>query len=169
MTTSILVAVGVMFIPVAMLNFGKGEAKTTGGIVFVGGIITLVGAFFTAVVYKDNLGAALFFSCAILYLVIAQALLMGVEDWRSVGQCSFVVALLYGINAILFFVGTETIAQNYFVAFMDAAFCWLTIQVGFMGYGKCSGKAVGITVLWVTAFCLFLPAFYLLAFGRLPF
>jgi len=69
MTTSILVAIGVMFIPVAMLNFDKGEAKTTGGIVFVAGIITLVGAFFTAVVYKDNLGAALFFSFAILYLV----------------------------------------------------------------------------------------------------
>jgi len=66
MTTSILVAIGVMFIPVAMLNFDKGEAKTTGGIVFVAGIITLVGAFFTAVVYKDNLGAALLFSFAIL-------------------------------------------------------------------------------------------------------
>ena len=169
MTTALLIAIGVMFIPVAMLNFGKGEPKTTGGMVLVAGTITLVGAVLTAVVYKDNMGAALFFAFGILYLAIAHALLAGIEDWRSVGQCSFVVAFICLIYFVLYTVGTEQIAPNYYVAFMNAAFCFLTVQVGFMGYGKVSGKAVGLTLVWVTLLCLFVPALDLMAYGKLPF
>ncbi len=40
MTAAILIAIGVMFVPVAMLNIGKGESKSTGGMVLVTGIIT---------------------------------------------------------------------------------------------------------------------------------
>lgn len=169
MTAAILIAIGVMFIPVAMLNLGKGEPKTTGGMVLVAGIITVAGAFLQGAVYKDVFTAALLFAFGILYLTIAHALLAEISDWRSVGQCSFVVAIVCAMYSFLFLIGTATIAQSYYLSFMNAAFTILTIQVGFLGYGKISGKSVAWSLILITAVCLFLPAFDLMAYGKLPF
>lgn len=169
MTAALLVAIGVMFIPVALLNMGKGEPKTTGGMVLVTGVITVVGAFLQGAVYKDVFTAALLLSFGILYLTIAHALLAEISDWRSVGQCSFVVAVICAVYSYLFLVGTETVAVSKYLSFMNAAFAVLTIQVGFLGYGKVSGKSVAWSLLLITAICLFLPAFDLMAYGTLPF
>lgn len=168
MTAAILIAIGVMFIPVAMLNMGKGEPKTTGGMVLVAGIITVIGAFLQGALFKDVLTAAVLFSFGILYLTIAHALLAEISDWRSVGQCSFVVAIICAVYSYLFLVGTEIIASSNYLSFMYAAYTILTIQVGFLGYGKVSGKQVAWSLLLITTI-LFLTAFDLMAYGTLPF
>jgi len=169
MTAAILIAIGVMFIPVAMLNMGKGEPKTTGGMALVTGIITIIGAFIQATAFKDVLTAALLLAFGILYLTIAHALLSEIADWRSVGQCSFTVAIVCGAYCFLFFTGTKTITPNYYLSFMYGTFTLLTLQVGLLGYGKVSGKSVALSLFAITAICLFLPAIDLMAYGSLPF
>lgn len=169
MTAALLIAIGVMFIPVAMLNIGKGEPKSTGGMVLVTGIITVVGAFLQGTVFKDVFTAALLFSFGILYLAIAHALLSEISDWRSVGQCSFMVAIVCAIYSYLFLVGTKTVPPSSYLCFMTAAFTFLTLQVGFMGYGKVSGKSVAWSLFVITAICLILPGIDLMAYGTLPF
>lgn len=169
MTAAILIAIGVMFIPVALLNLGKGETKSTGGIVSVVGIITIIGAFLQSAVYKDVFTTALLFSFGVLFLSIAHALLSGISDWRSVGQCSIVVSVICAVYTYLFAFGSKTITPSHYLSFMNAAFTILTIQVGLMSYGKLSGRLVAWSMILIAAVCLFLPAFNLLAYETLPF
>ena len=62
MTTALLVVIAVMWLPVALLNLGKGEAKGTGAATGFVGIVVVLGAILQAAVFKDAFTAGLLFA-----------------------------------------------------------------------------------------------------------
>src|SRR6266542_2192601 len=91
MTLPLLVAISVMWIPVAILFLGKGEAKGTGAVTGFVGVVVVFGAFLQAAVFKDPFTAGLLFVHGLLYCTVAYALLAGLQDLRSVGDVSLTV------------------------------------------------------------------------------
>ena len=88
MTLALLVAISVMWIPVAILFLGKGEAKGTGAVTGFVGAVVVIGAIIQAAVFKDAFTAGLLFVHGILYCTVSYALLAGLTDLRSVGNVS---------------------------------------------------------------------------------
>ena len=175
MTTSLLIAIAVMWLPVALLNLGKGEAKGTGAATGFVGAVVVLGAILQAAVFKDNFTAGLLFSHGILYCCVSYALLTGLEDLRSVGNVSLTVALVSTIYMILFFTGTQDaagnvlIAKSNYLAFACLGYAVLTYEVWLTFYGKISGSVVAYSLIVWVAVGLYIPAFWLLGKGTLPF
>jgi len=176
MTTALLVIIAVMWLPVALLNLGKGEAKGTGAATgFVGGIVVL-GAIIQAAVFKDSFTAGLLFAHGILYCCVSYALLAGLEDLRSVGNVSLTVAVISAIYMILFFTGgpvmadgTQLVGKSNYLAMACLGYAVLTFEVWMAFYGKLSGGVVGWSlILWIPV-GLWVPAFSLMTAGKLPF
>lgn len=175
MTTSLLIMIALMWLPVALLNLGKGEAKGTGAATAFVGTVTVVGAMIQAAVFKDNFTAGLLFAHGIFYCCVAYALLTGLEDLRSVGNVSLTVALISAIYMILFFTGAQDaagnvmIAKSNYLAFACLGYTVLTFEVWLAFYGKLSGAVVAYSLIIWVACGLWIPAFSLLAKGTLPF
>ena len=70
MTTALLVVIAVMWLPVALLNLGKGEAKGTGAATGFVGIVVVLGAIIQAAVFKDAFTAGLLFAHGVLYCCV---------------------------------------------------------------------------------------------------
>lgn len=175
MTTSILVIIAVMWLPVALLNLGKGEAKGTGAVTGFVGVVVVLGAFIQAAVFKDNFTAGLLFAHGILYCSVSYALLTGLEDMRSIGNASLTVAIISAIYMILFYTGANDaagnvlIAKSNYLAFACLGYVVLTLEVWGAFYGKLSGSIVAYSLMvWVVA-GLWVPAFSLMGKGVLPF
>lgn len=176
MTTALLVLIAVMWLPVALLNLGKGEAKGTGVATGIVGSIVVLGAIIQAAVFKDAFTAGLLFAHGILYCCIAYALLSGLEDLRSVGNVSLTVALISSIYTLLFFMGgpvladgTQLVGKSNYLALACLGFAVLTFEVWLAFHGKLSGKIVAWSlIIWIPV-GLWIPAFYLMAAGKLPF
>ncbi|MBI5585205.1 MAG: transporter [Deltaproteobacteria bacterium] len=176
MTTAILVAIAVMWLPVALLNLGKGEAKGTGAACGFVGACVVISAILQAAVFKDGFTAGLLFAHGILYLCVSYALLAGLEDLRSVGNVSLTVALISTIYMILFLTGgpvmpdgKQLVAQSSYLALACAGYAVLTFEVWLAFYGKIGGGVVAWSlIVWVFV-GLWIPSFFLMTAGKLPF
>jgi putative amide transporter protein len=175
MTLAVLIAISVMWLPVAILHLGKGEAKGTGAVCGLVGAVVVLGAILQVAVFKDPFTAGLLFVHGLLYCTISYALLAGLEDFRSVGNVSLTVALVSIIYMVLFFTGGPTvegkqlIAKSNYFAFACAGYAVLTLEVWLNAYGKFPGKALAYSLMAWVVFGLWVPAFWLLASGTLPF
>lgn len=175
MTTALLVLIAVMWLPVALLNLGKGEAKGTGAVSAIVGGIVVLGAILQAAVFKDGFTAGLLFAHGILYCCVGYALLVGLEDLRSVGNVSLTVALISAIYMILFFTGgtaadgTVLVGKSNYLAFACLGYVILTLEVWMAFYGKLAAGVVAWSLIIWIPIGLWIPTFMLMAAGTLPF
>ncbi len=176
MTLALLVAISVMWLPVAILFLGKGEAKGTGAVTGFVGIVVVLGAILQAAVFKDAFTAGLLFVHGLLYMTVSHALLTGLTDLRSAGNVALTVALVSFIYMVLFYTGgpvleggKQLVAKNNYLSFACAGYTVLTLEVWLNAYGKFPAKALAVSlIVWVFA-GLWVPAFWLMAAGTLPF
>ncbi|KIH78114.1 hypothetical protein SAMN05660860_03165 [Geoalkalibacter ferrihydriticus] len=175
MTLAILIAISLMWISVAILFLGKGEAKGTGAITGFVGLVVVLGAFLQTALFKDPFTGGLLFAHGLLYCTVAYALLAGLEDLRSVGNVSLGVAIISFIYMVLFFTGgvaadgSVLIAQSYYFAFACLGYTVLTVQVWLNAYGKVQANTLAWSLIAWVPLGLWLPAFMLMSTGRLPF
>jgi putative amide transporter protein len=175
MTLAILVAISLMWISVAILFLGKGEAKGTGAITAFVGLVVVTGAFIQTALFKDGFTGSLLFAHGLLYCTVAYALLAGLEDLRSVGNVSLAVAIISAIYMVLFFSGgtgadgSVLVAKSNYFAFACLGYTVLTLQVWLNAYGKVKASTLAWSLIIWVPFGLWIPAFMLMAKGSLPF
>jgi hypothetical protein len=175
MTTALLVAIAVMWLPVALLNLGKGEPKGTGAATGFVGAIVVIGAILQAAVFKDGFTAGLLFAHGILYLTVSYALLAGLQDFRSVGNVSLTVALVSAIYMVLFYTGGAVVdgktltPQSNYLAMACLGYTILTLEVWLAFHGKMGAKVLAWSLLIWVPIGLWIPAFSLMSKGCLPF
>ncbi|MHB9095806.1 MAG: AmiS/UreI family transporter [Eubacteriales bacterium] len=168
MTTAILVAIAVMWLPVALFFLGYGEAKGTGAVTGFVGLVTVLGAILQTAVFKDAFTGGLLFAHGILYLCVSYALLTGLEDMRSVGNVSLTVAIISSIYAVIFLTGTALVPRSLYLGIASAGYAVLTFEVWLNAYGKFSAKGLAWSlILWVVV-GLWVPTFSLMTKGILP-
>lgn len=176
MTLPVLIAISIMWLPLAIFFLGKGEAKSTGAICGMVGALVIIGAILQAAVFKDGFTAGLLFVHGLLYCITSYALVKGIEDLRTVGNVGLTVAIVSFVYMILFFTGGPVLADgkqlvaksNYF-GLACLGYVILTLEVWGIGYGKALGKLFAWSlIVWVVV-GLYIPAFWLLASGTLPF
>jgi putative amide transporter protein len=164
MTLVILIAISLMWLPVALLFLGFGEAKGTGAITAFVGICVVVSAFINAI-QGDAFTGGLLIAHGLLYCTVAYALLAGLESMASVGNVSLTVAIVSFVYMILY----ATVIKNGYFTFAAAGYTVLTLEVWLNAYGKFSAKALAWSlIIWVPCGLLY-PAFTLLAGKPLPF
>ncbi|WP_031481492.1 AmiS/UreI family transporter [Maridesulfovibrio frigidus] len=176
MTTALLILIAIMWLPVALLNLGHGEAKGTGFAAGLVGLLVIIGAMIQAALFNDAFTAGLLFAHGILYCCVAYALLAGLEDLRSVANVSLTVCLISLIYALLFYYGgplkedgSQLVGVSNYFAMACLGYTVLTFEVFLCFYGKLSGKVVAWSlILWIP-FGLWIPAFWLMSSGTLPF
>lgn len=175
MTTTILVFIAIMWLPVALLNLGHGEAKGTGAVTGVVGILVVIGAILQAAMFKDAFTAGLLISHGILYCCISYALLTGLEDMRSIGNVSLTVAMISAIYMVLFYTGasdaagTVLVGKSNYLALACLGYVVLTLEVWLAFYGKLSAKIVAYSLMAWMVVGLWVPTFSLMSKGTLPF
>ncbi len=165
-----LIMISLMWLTVALLNLGYGEAKGTGVICGLVGILTIACGFLDGVLSimgKEDalLGAGLLFVHGLLYICVAYALLFGLENLKSIGNVSLTVALVSSIYSYIHF----TVNDSPYLGMMAAGYAVLTFMVWLNFYGKFSGKLLALAlIIWIPV-GLWIPAF-LLGLGKaLPF
>ncbi len=176
MTTALLVLISVMWLPVALLNLGKGEPKGTGAATGFVGALVVIGAVLQAAVFNDAFTAGLLFAHGVLYCCVSYALLAGLEDLRSVGNVSLTVALISFVYMVLFFTGgpvmedgSRLIAPSNYLAMACLGYTILTAEVWLAFHGKLGGKVVAWSLIMWVPIGLWIPAFWLMSSGGLPF
>ncbi|EPR42112.1 hypothetical protein dsx2_2899 [Desulfovibrio sp. X2] len=176
MTTALLILISVMWIPVAMLNLGKGEAKGTGAATGFVGILVVLGALLQAAVFRDPFVAGLLFAHGVLYCCVSYALLAGLEDLRSVGNVSLTVAFISAIYCLLFYFGSpvqpdgaQMIHPSLYLAMACLGYTILTFEVFLAFHGKLGGGTVAWSLLTWVPIGLWVPSFWLMSTGTLPF
>lgn len=174
MTLVLLIAITMMWFPLGLFFLGTGDAKTCGAMTLFVGIIVTLGGILQGAIPPGNLwDATILIAFGLLYLVIAHALLWGVENMKSVANASLMLAVLCAIYAIAnlngYPNGLAKVAATPYLAFMFTTFTILLVVVWANGYGKVSGKVVGWLLLVLNFICLVLPVFDLFLFGKLPF
>ena len=176
MTLPVLIAISIMWLPLALFFLGKGEAKTTGAICGMVGVVVIIGAILQAAIFKDGFVAGLLFVHGLLYCITSYALVNGIEDLRTVGNVGLTVAIVSAIYMILFFTGgpvladgKQLVAKSNYLAFACLGYVVLTLEVWGIGYGKNLGKLFACSLIVWAAVGLYVPAFWLLVSGTLPF
>jgi len=175
MTLAVLVAISLMWISVAILFLGKGEAKGTGAITAFVGLVVVLGAFIQTALFKDGFTGGLLFAHGLLYCTVAYALLAGLEDLRSVGNVSLAVAAISAIYTVIFFTGGQAadgsvlVGKSNYFAFACLGYTVLTLQVWLNAYGKVKASTLAWSLIAWVPFGLWIPAFMLMAKGSLPF
>lgn len=176
MTLAILVAISVMWLPVAILFLGKGEPKGTGAATAFVGAVVVIGAILQAAVFKDPFVAGLLFVHGLLYCTVAYALLTGLEDLRSVGNVSLTVAIVSLIYMVIFFTGgpvmadgKQLVAKSNFFGVACLGYAVLTLEVWLNAYGRFPASGLAWSLIVWSFVGLWLPAFSLMVTGTLPF
>jgi len=172
----IVIAISIMWLPVALLFLGKGEAKGTGFITGATGLLTIIGAILEAAIFKNGVLAGLLFVHGLFYCMVSYALLTGLEDMRSVGNVALTTALVSVIYMFLFLTGgpvleggKQLIAKSNYLALACAGYAALTFMVWLNAYGKFPSTTLAwCLIVWVVV-GLWVPGFWLMASGTLPF
>jgi len=169
LTPAILIAIALMWLPVALFFMGYGEAKGTGTVTGIVGFLTVLSAILQVAVFKDAFTAGLLLAHGTLYLCVSYALLTGLTDMRSVGNVSLTVALVSLVYAIVFLTGTTLVPKSIYLGMASVGYAVLTFEVWLNAYGKFPAKGLAWSlVIWV-AVGLWIPAFSLMTKGQLPF
>jgi hypothetical protein len=176
MIIPVVVVISCMWLPVALLFLDKGEAKGTGFITGIVGALTLICSIIHAAVFKDVVLPTLLFMHGTFYCSVSWALYTGQEDLRSVGNVSLATAIVSTIFTILFITGgpileggKQLIAPSKYMVLACAGYAALTYMVWLNAFGKFSAKTLAYClILWVVV-GLWIPAFWLMAAGKLPF
>jgi len=171
LTLAVLIFIAIMWLPVALLFLGKGEAKGTGLVTGVVGVLVVLSALVqaTPMFKQDVFGAGLLFAHGILYIVVSYALLSGLSDMKSVGNVSFTVALISLVYFLVYTFGTPLVPANSYLSLMCAGYTALTVEVWLNAYGKFPANALAWSlIIWVFV-GLWIPAFSVLTTGKFPF
>jgi hypothetical protein len=127
-------------------------------------------------VFKDPFVAGLLFAHGIFYCTVSYALLAGLEDLRSVGNVSLYTALVSVIYMIIFFTGGPVledgkllVTKSNYLAFACAGYAVLTFEVWLNANGKVPASILAWSLIVWVALGLWVPAFYMMVGGRLPF
>lgn len=171
LTLAVLILISIMWIPVALLYLGKGEAKGTGFVTGVVGVLVVTCAIIqaTPAFQQDVFGAGLLLAHGILYLVVAYALLSGLTDMRSVGNVSLTVAIISFIYTAIYTIGSPLVPVSPYLALMCAGYTVLTVEVWLNAYGKFSGVKLAWSLIIWAFIGLLIPAFSVLTTGKFPF
>jgi len=174
MTLALLVIIALMWIPVGLLFLGKGEAKGTGAATALVGAVTIIGGILQVAVFKDGWVGGVLIAFGILYAVVAYALLAGLDDLKSVGNVALVVGiicLIYGLTYLTtgpLVDGKPTGPVPYF-GFCFIAYTILCLSVFLNAYGKAGAALVAWLLIIESVLNLWVPAFWLMVKGTLPF
>jgi len=174
MTLAILVIFACLFLPVAFFLLGKGEPKGSGAVTAFVAVVAILGGFLQIVVFKDAWVGAALMSFGILFGTLAYVLLAGVDDFRSVGNVSLVVAIICAVYALTYFTtgplvdGKAAGAVPYF-GFCFLMYAILTFLIFLFTYGKVSAALIAWGLIIVMVLGLWVPAFMLMVKGALPF
>ena len=176
MTLALLLLICMMWVPVGLFFLGSGEAKSTGFVTAVVGVLVVIGAILQAAIFKDPFTAGLLFVFGVLYLQTAHALLTGLEDMRTVGNGALVVAIVCAMYAYLFFTGGGVKPDGKtmidivpYLGFMNVTFVVICLTVVGVTYGRIGAKVAAWMFLTLSFTCLFVPAVGLMGYGKLPF
>jgi hypothetical protein len=176
MTLALLVLISVMWLPCGLFFLGYGEAKTTGFVSGVVGLLVVIGAIIQTAQFADPFTGGLLFVFGVLYMQTAHALMSGAEDLRTVGNGALLVAIVCAIYCFLYTTGGAVkpdgsllVAKVPYLAFMTGTFVAICLMVTGVAYGKVSGKLLGVTFVILSFTCLLAPAISLMAYGKLPF
>jgi hypothetical protein len=174
MTPAILIFIALMWVPIGILLFGHGAIQATGFVTGVVGFFVIVGAFIQATVFADVWTAGLLFIHGIFYTVVAYSF-MTQCDLKAAGNVSLTTALGSTVYALVWLIGgpevdgEPLVAQSTYLFIMAAIYAILTYMVFLNAYNKLSGKLLAVS-LWIGAIVsLWIPAFWLLVDGDLPF
>jgi hypothetical protein len=176
MLIPVVIVISCMWLPVALLFLGKGEAKGTGFATAIVGALVLIGSMIHTAVFKDPVIPTLLFMHGTFYCSVAWALMTGQEDLRSVGNVSLTTAIVSTIFMVLYITGgpvmadgNQLIAPSKYMAMACAGYAALTYMVWLNAFGKFPAKALAWSlIVWVVV-GLWIPGFWLLAAGTLPF
>ena len=171
-----VVVISCMWLPVALLFLEKGEAKGTGFITGVVGALVLICSIIHAAVFKETVLPTLLFMHGTFYCAVAWALYTGQEDLRSVGNVSLATAIVSTIFTIIFMTGgpvmadgKQLVAPSAFMVLACAGYAALTFMVWLNAFGKFSSKVLAYSlIVWVVV-GLWVPGFWLMVAGKLPF
>ena len=176
MVEATLMAISMMWFPVGLLLLGKGEAKGTGALTIMVGILVLASAVIQAAVFKDPWIAALLFAYGLFYFVVGYTLYAELEDVTAMANASFTLIPISIVYVILSLTGgpileggRRLVNKSDFLALACAGYTVLYIMVWLYGYGKFSAKILGVSLIIWTIIGLWVPAFWLMAAGKLPF
>ena len=175
MTLAVLVAISLMWISVAILFLGKGEAQGTGAITGFVGFVVVLGAIIQTALFKDAFTGGLLFAHGLLYCTVSYALLKGLEDLRSVGNTSLAVAIISAIYMVIFYTGgtaadgSVLVGKSNYFAFACLGYTVLTLEVWLNAYGKIKASTLAWSLIIWVPIGLWVPAFMLMAKGSLPF
>jgi len=175
MAPPIVIAISIMWLPVALLFLGQGEAKGTGFAAGITGVLTLLGAILEAAVFKGAFVAGLLFVHGLFYLSVCYALMTGLQDLRSTGNVALTTCIVSFIYMVLFWIGgpvidgKQLVAPSNYLALACAGYTLLTLMVFLNAYNKFSAKVLACAlIVWVVV-GLWIPGFWLMAAGKLPF
>jgi hypothetical protein len=176
MLIPVVIVISAMWLPVALLFLGKGEAKGTGFATAVVGALVLIGSMVHTAVFKDPVVPTLLFMHGTFYCCVAWALMTGQQDLRSVGNVALATAFVSTIFMVLFITGgpvveggKQLVAPSNYLALGCAGYAALTFMVWLNAFGKFSAKALAWSlIIWVVV-GLWIPGFWLMAAGKLPF
>lgn len=176
MVEATLMAISLMWLPVALLLLGKGEPKGTGFLVLMVGLLVLVSAVIQAAVFRDPWIAALLFAYGLFYCIVGYSLFAGLENMQAAGNASFTLIPITVIYMIFSFTGgpvledgRQLVGKSNFLALACAVYTVLYIMVWLNAYEKLSAKVLGVSLIAGTIVGLWVPAFWLLIAGKLPF
>ncbi len=103
MVEATLMAISLMWFPVAFLLLGKGEPKGTGFLVLTVGFLVLISAVIQDAIFKDPYIAALLFAYGLFYCIVGYSLFAGLENMQAAGNASFTlipITLVFRFNNI---------------------------------------------------------------------
>lgn len=176
MVEATLMGISLMWIPVGLLLLGYGEAKGTGALVIAVGVLVLVSAVIEAAVFKDPWLAALLFTYGLFYFIVGYTLFAGLENMKAAGNASLTLIPISIVYVILSLTGgpvledgKQLIGKSNFLALACAGYTVLYVMVWLNAYDKFSAKTLGVSLIIWTVVGLWVPAFWLLAAGKLPF